>query len=155
MPSFQLRCLFCAVSEDRICTNDEKHRQYCLMCGKRMKYQFIPTRSKAVVFANDSKEYPLFTGPKQKSRMIKERGLIEYGSESLDTVRKEHERFASEKEAREEKEANTTVMEALGELGDSGMYHTIPTHVHKRQEREAHDKAQGDPENTGAGLVGD
>lgn len=115
-----------------------------------LKREFAPTRSKSVVFASDRDEYPIFTGPKQKSRVMKERGMIEYGSETADTVRKYHEGIQRENEKQEEQDAYAHVMGALDELGDAGLYHSVPKHVSKREAR-----AERDDELTGSGLVDD
>lgn len=147
MPLFQFFCKPCGNREDRLCTNAEKAGQFCLLCGGKMVFEFVPTRAKPIVFTGKRDELPMFTGPRQKSQVMAKKGMIEYGSESLDTIRKHEEQTRREIADKEEREAYSTTMEALGELGDSGMYVTVPNHVAKRQEREANDA-----DNTGAGI---
>lgn len=144
MPRFQFFCRECDSREDRFCSNEEKLSQFCLLCGNKMTWEFVPTRSKPIVFANDSKHPAQFTGPKQRERFLKDHGMIDYGSESADTVRKFHVKQEEELEAKADAEAYKSVMNALDEIGDAGLYQTVPQHVAKRMEREARDQADDD-----------
>lgn len=151
MPRFQFYCQTCDNREDRFCLNEEKDGQFCLLCGEKMVYEFVPTRSRPVVYANDTKHPRQFTGPKQRERYLKDRNLIDYGSESPDTVRKFHENLDAEADAKRDHEVYETVMEGLSELGDAGLYQSVPAHVAKREERLAREEAR-DRDLTGAAL---
>ena len=148
MPLFQFFCPACKQREDRFCGFSERQGQTCSICGLPIHWEFVPTLSKPVVYGNDSKEFSAFTGPKQKARYLAANSLVELGNESKDTVHKSAARARQEHEASEDAETARVVNEALSELGDAGLYKSVPKHVAEREAR----AAKQDDDNTGAGV---
>jgi len=118
VPTFQFYCPPCNRREDRILSHSEIHGQTCGLCGRPLDWEFVPTRSKPVVFANDSR-YPRWaTGPKQMAREAERRGLLALGDEPLHGVKREHARFHQEAEARSSVALSRDIDGVLEDLGD-------------------------------------
>lgn len=118
MPTFQFYCPPCNRREDRILSHSEIHGQTCAICGGPLDWEFVPTRSKPVVFANDSR-YPRWaTGPKQMAREAEKRGLVPLGNESLAGVKLEHARFRREAEEKASAGLSREIDGMMSELGD-------------------------------------
>lgn len=137
MPLFQFYCPACDRREDLLCGYSERSGQTCSTCGKPVAWEFVPTRSKPIVYGNDTNWSPTFTGPKQKARYLAANDLIEIGNESKETVHKEAARVRGDLRAARDAELQKVADECLSELGDAGLYKSVPEHVAKREARAA------------------
>lgn len=89
----------------------------CQKCNTHLKREFVPTRSKPVVFANSSTYYGTpITGPKQMQRYLRERGLTHIEDASPHEVARHNRRLAEDREAQMDKEIEDAVHEAAEEV---------------------------------------
>lgn len=129
---------------DRIISYEEINGQNCDLCGRRLTWEFVPTRAKAQVFAQDTPGLnPEWTGPKQRRRWLRDRGLVDYEGASAEAVDRQHKRDETHREEVEDAAHLKATMEMLDELGDAGLY----THEHFSR-----DENLPDPDLTGAGT---
>lgn len=108
----------------------ERDDQVC-ECGGKLEFVLIPTRAKAVVWANDRNnsgsggDGGFFTGPRQKARQLKERGLIDCGNESPESTTRHLASIAESVERKRDEETERVIMEGIQDLGES-LYTTEP-----------------------------
>lgn len=141
---FQFRCEACKRRQDHICTFGEIPEQRCDQCGGGLVHEFVPTRAKAQIFAQDQRGLnPEWTGPRQRQRWLKDRGLVDYEGASAGEVAQHHARAEQHREEREDAEHLKATYEMLDELGDAGLY---------TSENPSPDLNEPDPDNTGAGV---
>lgn len=126
MPHYAFECHDCRTQTSRICLYAERDEQFCDRCGHPLHYVFVPTRSKAIVYGNDANLAgnpesgpPIFTGPRQRARYLKENGLVALGDEPAHQVQRWTERQALEQEAKEDAALEKDLLEGLADLGDA------------------------------------
>lgn len=123
MPMYRFRCPACSRTQDRVqVLYAEKDTLPCESCGHApMVHVFVPTRNKAVVYANDKNLSggEQFTGPRQKQRWLHERGLVELGDADYDAAMRPAAQAAAELEAKEEAETFDAIMEDMRHYEDS------------------------------------
>lgn len=101
---------------------DEIETLPCEVCAHfPMRMKFVPTRNKALVYANDKNNAggEQFTGPAQRAKWLAERGLFEVGNEDYSKVESLAARNAAAIEEKDEAELYDTVMNELREYPDS------------------------------------
>jgi hypothetical protein len=118
MPSFDFRCEICDYDTTRIIPFLERGIQICPFCRFSLRQIFSPTKQKPIVYGATSLHPHQFTGPKQRQRLLNERGLIELGDAPLDEVKKEGSRWAKDAEREAQKRVDTAVDEVMSDLGD-------------------------------------
>lgn len=117
MPHFDFKCEGCGCVEDRFIAYDERLTQTCSRCQTTLTWVFTPTRQRPVVYGTTSTQPAAFTGPRQRARLIKEKGRIELGDAKPDEVRREFERWEGERDAKHEAEIHQIASEIASEAG--------------------------------------
>lgn len=129
--------------EDRIVLYAEIPDQKCSRCGEVLLHEFVPTRSKPVVFANDSK-YPAWAkGPKQMARYARDHSLVAVGDAKPDEVSASCAKQLAHNQAKFEAETGKAIDSVLEELGDE-LYTSEP---------QPETAGIPDPDLTGAGIL--
>lgn len=119
MPSFSFRCEHCQYNTDRIIPYVERGIQICPFCRFSLRQLFSPTAQKPIVYGATSPHPPQFTGPRQRQRLLNEKGLIELGDASLSEVKREGAKWAKDAEREAQKRVKGAVDGVIAELGDA------------------------------------
>ena len=125
MPTFQFLCRSCGRREDRIIFYEEIPVQACFTCGSQLQHEFVPTRSKPVVYTRNSGYSDSLTGPRQKARYLREKNLIELGDAPASEVNSEMDRLHRDHQKRQEAEIHKEALGIVSELG-SELYTSGP-----------------------------
>lgn len=116
MPRYDFGCDPCKVKEERYVAVAEIDKQVCLVCGRLMRLVPAYGSISFICYAQDSIHDAKFTGPRQRERYLKDRGLADAGS-SLDEAKKHHARLRQEAEDKQDREVKKAVLDALCEEG--------------------------------------
>jgi putative FmdB family regulatory protein len=135
MPTYDYFCYVCDKRHEQYVPVDERDFVKCPHCGCRMDRLFSPPTAKAVVYAQDKNNagWAGFTGPRQKSRKLKEMGWSEAGSETSDSLMRQQktaEKYAQEDRDRKRNKAVDTFAKEVG--GDA--LKAIGEALHERAE---------------------
>ncbi len=95
---------------------------------------FLPTRSRAVVYANDGNPDSRFTGPKQKARYLRAHDLIELTDSNPDQYHRDDQVRRDELDRKQTERTEHVFQEALQELGDAGTFTSDPGNQKANQE---------------------
>lgn len=110
MPTYQYWCRGCQIRGDRYGVPvAERASQTCEVCGKPLTLEFVPTRSKPVVFANDSKYPSVFKGPKHRARYMKDHDLIPLDDPTPDGAMRHAQRLRKEADEAADREISQAV----------------------------------------------
>lgn len=80
-------------------------------------------------YAQDSIYTSEFTGPRQRARYLKDRGLVDAGGSSasaLAEAKRHHERLRRDAEDKQDREVKKAVLDALDTVGDADLFTRDP-----------------------------
>lgn len=114
MPRYDFRCP-CGVQERSVNVEDRDRQA----CGKGHNLQqVIDFRSiRFQVYAQHSPYGPEFTGPRQRARYLKDRGLIDCAGVSIDDANRQFANWKADAEASRRKSVDDALDGVLNELG--------------------------------------
>lgn len=75
MPFYSYKCSKCGSEKEVFHRISKRHSEKC--CGIQCEIQIAPTAKPVVMEGYDEITDLYFTGPRQKSRLMKERGFVE------------------------------------------------------------------------------